>query len=63
MGISTAEVQTFLKGMDYPASKDDLIQQAKDNGAGSDVISLLNKLPDQEYRVPTDVNEQIGKIE
>jgi hypothetical protein len=63
MGISTAEIQSFLKDMDYPASKDDLIERAKENGAGNDVISLLDQLPDQEYTRPTDVNAEIGKIE
>ncbi|MGZ7044426.1 MAG: DUF2795 domain-containing protein [Methanobacterium sp.] len=34
----TAEMQKALKGMDYPASKQELMQKAKQNNASKDVI-------------------------
>ncbi|MBD2344633.1 DUF2795 domain-containing protein [Anabaena subtropica] len=58
------QIQKHLKGVDYPASKQELIQHAQQQGADQKVISLLEQLPeDEEYDNPTDLNKAIGKIE
>ncbi|MEA5577261.1 DUF2795 domain-containing protein [Anabaena sp. UHCC 0451] len=58
------EVQKHLKGVDYPADKQVLIEQAKKQGADREVISLLDKLPeDEEYDNPADLNKAIGEIQ
>lgn len=58
------EIQKHLKGMDYPASKQELIQHAQKQGADRKVLSLLEQLPDdEEFESPTDVNKAIGEIE
>ncbi len=58
------QIQKHLKGVDYPASKQDLIQQAQRQGADEKVISLLEQLPeDEEYENPTDLNKAIGEID
>ena len=49
--------------MDYPASKEDLISHAKQNGADENAISALEALADEEYESPTDVSEAIGDQE
>jgi len=51
-----------LKGVDYPASKEELIEHAKQQGADENAISVLEQLPDQEYESPTDVSEAVGDI-
>jgi Protein of unknown function (DUF2795) len=58
------EIQKHLKGVDYPANKQDLIQHAKKQGADKGIISLLDKLPeDEEFESPTDLNKAIGGIQ
>ncbi|OCQ92611.1 hypothetical protein BCD64_07575 [Nostoc sp. MBR 210] len=58
------EIQKHLKGMDYPASKQELVQHAQKQGADRKVLSLLEQLPDnEEFENPTDVNKAIGEIE
>jgi len=58
------QIQKHLKGVDYPASKQDLIQHAQRQGAEEKVISLLEQLPeDEEYENPTDLNKAIGEID
>ena len=42
-----ANVATYLKRIDYPAKKDDLVQYAKKNGAESEVIDVINRMPEQ----------------
>ena len=56
------QVEKFLKGMDYPASKRDLIQTARREGADSKILSTLERLPDRSYQGPTGVAEEIGKL-
>ncbi|HEY9699520.1 MAG TPA: DUF2795 domain-containing protein [Trichocoleus sp.] len=57
------QVQKDLKGMDYPASKQDLIDHAKKHGADKEVESLLNEIPDQDYETPAELSKALGQIE
>lgn len=58
------QIQKHLKGVDYPANKQELIQHAQKQGADQKVISLLEQLPEEEeYENPTDLNKAIGEIE
>lgn len=59
---SSAEVEKFLHGLDYPSGKDDLISKARDNGAPDDVISLLDNLPERDYHSPVEVSNAIGNL-
>lgn len=38
------QIQKHLKGVDYPASKQELIQHAQQQGADQKIISLLEQL-------------------
>ncbi|WP_120997222.1 DUF2795 domain-containing protein [Stutzerimonas urumqiensis] len=60
-GESPANVTTYLKGIDYPANKDDLVRHAKKNGAESEVIDVLNQMPEQEYGNMADVMKGYGE--
>jgi hypothetical protein len=61
--VSTGELQQYLHGIHYPANKSDLMKTAQGNKAPQDVMDLINKLPDQSYPSPADVNKAVGKIE
>lgn len=54
------EVQKFLAGVDYPASKDELVRTAEQSGAGDEVLSALRGLADRQYENPTQVSEQVA---
>ncbi len=60
--MNPMEVQKKLEGMDYPATKADLITKAKENNADEKMISMLEKLPDDEYNSPADVSEELGNM-
>ncbi|AFZ59207.1 DUF2795 domain-containing protein [Anabaena cylindrica FACHB-243] len=58
------ELQKHLKGVDYPAGKDELIEHAREQGADKKLLSLLEQLPEEEeYESPTDLNKAIGEIQ
>ncbi|MCP9989045.1 DUF2795 domain-containing protein [Streptomyces sudanensis] len=60
MNVNPIEMQRNLSGVSYPASKDDVVRQAKENGAGKEVMEALKSLPDKEYDSPTAINKEVG---
>ena len=60
-GGMTAEIQQALKGTDFPANKQELVQQAKQNNASQQVIQTIQKLPEQKFNSPTDVQKAFGE--
>jgi hypothetical protein len=57
------QMQKHLKGMNYPASKQALIDHAKQQGADNNAMSIFEQLPEQEYETPAEVSKQISKLE
>jgi Protein of unknown function (DUF2795) len=56
------QIQKFLGGVDYPATKDALLARAKDSGADSNVLNALQGIPDKEYDGPTAVSSAVSDI-
>lgn len=61
--VSPIEVQKHLSGVNYPASKQDLLEEAEEQGADETVRSTLAQLPDQQFETPADVSRAIGQID
>jgi hypothetical protein len=57
------ELQKYLKGVDYPASKETLRSTAENNGAPQDVLDVIDELPDEEYDAPTAVQKAFAEVE
>ena len=55
-------VQQYLDGVDYPASKDELVSTAKSNEAPHDFIKRLVDLPIIEYPDPERVRESLDGL-
>ena len=60
-GGITREIQESLKGMDYPADKDELKQQAKQNNASKEVMDAIEQLPSQKFNSPVEVQKAWGE--
>ncbi|MCC4769440.1 DUF2795 domain-containing protein [Methanosarcina sp. DH2] len=60
MQTSPIEVQKALKGMDYPAQKQKLIEHAKKHKASNEVMEVLQDLPDHEYSNAADVSKEFS---
>lgn len=60
--VNPIEIQKFLKGVNYPCSKQDLVAKARREGADQNVVSTLERLPDQPYNGPAGVSEAIGRM-
>ena len=51
------QIQKYLKGVDYPASKAQLIENARKLGADESICASLEQLPDDDFQTPADVSE------
>jgi len=60
--VSPAQVEKSIKGAHFPAQKQDLIQQAKQNKADQEVLDILENMPDKQFRSPVDISKAIGKM-
>jgi hypothetical protein len=58
--VNPIELQKHLGGVDYPASRDDLVKKAEENGADEDVLEALRGIPDREYDAPTAVTKAVS---
>jgi hypothetical protein len=56
------QIQKFLGGIDYPASRETLISRAKESGADSNVLDALQNIPDKEYDSPTAVSSAVSDV-
>lgn len=54
------EVQKYLSGVDYPASRDALVQHARQADAPQEVVDLLEGIDDREYEGPSGVSAQLA---
>lgn len=55
-----AEIESYLKGMKFPANRDALIKQAKDNKAPQEIIRMLEQFEDQDYKSVTDISKAMS---
>ena len=55
--VSPIDIQKALKGMDYPATKQQILEHAK--GGNKDVLEALQKIDDREYEGPSGVSAAV----
>ena len=58
---SPVNVTHYLKGVDLPAKKGDLVEHAKGNGAPDDVVSKIEAMPDGDFKTMADVMKGFGQ--
>jgi hypothetical protein len=61
MQVNPIDVQKHLKGMDYPATKDEVVAKAEDNGASDEVVEQLRGMDSDNFTGPDDVMEALGR--
>jgi hypothetical protein len=60
---SSVTIESYLEGLTYPASRQDVLDAAKSNGAPDDIIQTLRQFSDRMYNSPVDVSKELGLIE
>ena len=60
MGLADfIKVYKFLGGIRYPATKQQLVDQARSNRADDEALSSLRGMPEREYSGPDEVSKVI----
>lgn len=59
--VAPTSVTRHLRGIDFPASKQDLLEKARSENAGDEVIQQIERMPDQEYQSMADVMKGFGQ--
>jgi hypothetical protein len=57
--VSPIDIQKALSGIDYPASKEDIIRHAESQGGDKEVVDALRKIDDREYEGPSGVSSAV----
>ena len=60
-GVSE-KMDDVLSEVVYPASKDEIVKMAKEEGLGDEEMEMLNKLPEQTYDDKNVVVEKVGQM-
>jgi hypothetical protein len=61
MAVSPIAIAKAIKGIDFPASKDELVEHAKQNKADKEVMEVLENLPEDEFETVADVEKAYGE--
>lgn len=56
-------IEVSTSGINFPASKSDLIERAKGAEAPQVVIDALSKFEDRQYSNPEDIKSEFNKIQ
>jgi hypothetical protein len=60
MAINAAELQWYMEDISFPATRDRIVNLARNNHAPDGVMDLLKQLPEKEYSSPEDVIQTAG---
>ena len=63
MAINPIQMQKFLRGADYPSTKDNLVRYAQEHGADERAINALRGMQRNNFQTPADVSKAIGQEE
>jgi len=58
--ITPIDLQRYLRGIVYPATKQNLVSHAEENGADKGILEFMERLPDREYKSPADLSQAAG---
>jgi Protein of unknown function (DUF2795) len=61
--VSPAQLAHYLRGVQFPASKQDLKADAQKNQAPPEVLKSIDELPGTQYHTMPEVMKALGKIE
>ena len=60
MDVNPIELQKYLKGVDYPASRDDLVSAAQSNGAPEEIVDALGDASQESFDGPSAVQQAVA---
>lgn len=62
MSFDPEEAQSYLEGVEYPASKETLLSTAENNGAPHELVELIAGLPRGEFSEHEDFMNHLRSV-
>ena len=60
MDVDPIEVQQHLAGLEYPATKEEVVALAEQDEAPQDIIEALQALGDEQFEDPSEIEEALS---
>jgi hypothetical protein len=60
---SPTSLQEFLRDATFPLAKDELVRRARETGLTPDMLSTLERLPQETYMTPVDVSLAVSELD
>jgi len=60
MDVNPIELQKYLKGVDYPADRDELVRTAESNGAPDEIVDALRNASKDSFDGPSAVQQAVA---
>jgi len=60
---SVSSITPHIAGVRFPATRGDMLRQARQTGAAKDVMDVLHCVPDREFATVADVMQALGEME
>jgi hypothetical protein len=54
---SLSNIEQYLHDVEFPANKEELLEQARQSGADDSVLEILENLPDRQFASMSDVTK------
>jgi len=61
--VSTAIIAPYLEGLDFPATKQEIIDYVEPKDPPADIVEILEKLPEETYFSLASLWQAIGDVE
>lgn len=55
------EVEKYLKGFQFPATRKDFVDRASSNEGPGEVLTILQEMPEQDYDSPVEVAKVVSE--
>jgi hypothetical protein len=63
VSLHPSEVETYLIGLEYPATREDIILHAESRSAPEEIVDLMYRIPDRLYDNPEDITYEVCNLE
>ncbi|MBW1989205.1 MAG: DUF2795 domain-containing protein [Deltaproteobacteria bacterium] len=62
MTLTKEEIGRYLRNLNYPATREDIVQNATEQGADEELLDAMRRLPSRQYNAPVEINQALGDV-
>lgn len=60
--VNVVEVEKYVAGINFPVTKDQLVDHAREKGAPQEVVGFMSEMPERDYVSTMDVARGVGEV-